>query len=73
MGLEDRNLKLSGDRANTVVNGIKRNVKAGLYTVLQGGGVGETQPLYRNDLPEGRFYNRTVQVLVNTPSGTGNP
>ena len=70
--VEDHSLKLSGDRANTVVNIIRKNMKAGWYTVLQGIGVGETQPLYRSDLPEGRFYDRTVQVQVNTPSGTGN-
>jgi outer membrane protein OmpA-like peptidoglycan-associated protein len=30
-------------------------------------GVGEQELLYNNDLPEGRFYNRTVQVVVETP------
>lgn len=29
--------------------------------------IGETQPLYNNDVPEGRMYNRTVRVLVETP------
>ena len=27
-------------------------------------GVGETRPLYDNNLPEGRFYNRTVEVII---------
>lgn len=30
-------------------------------------GTGEEQPLYSNSLPEGRFYNRTVQVVIRTP------
>lgn len=30
-------------------------------------GKGETAPLYDNDLPEGRFYNRTVEIDVETP------
>ncbi len=30
-------------------------------------GVGETDPLYDNELPEGRFYSRTVNVIVDTP------
>jgi len=73
VGLEDRNKKLSEQRAMTVVNGIKKNVKSNLITQLYGHGVGEEQPLYRNDLPEGRFYNRTVQVVISTPSGTEAP
>jgi outer membrane protein OmpA-like peptidoglycan-associated protein len=70
VGLEDRNAKLSGDRAGTVVNGIRKNVKSGVYAYLNGRGVGENDPLYPNDLPEGRFYNRTVQVRIATPTGT---
>ncbi|MDH7515774.1 MAG: OmpA family protein [Bacteroidota bacterium] len=30
-------------------------------------GKGENDPPYDNDLPEGRFYNRTVEILVETP------
>ncbi len=30
-------------------------------------GVGGAQPLFSNDLPEGRCYNRTVQVVVEMP------
>ncbi len=30
-------------------------------------GRGETLPLYDNNTPEGRFYSRTVEVLVETP------
>ena len=31
-------------------------------------GVGERLPLYDNSTPEGRFYSRTVEVLVETPT-----
>jgi outer membrane protein OmpA-like peptidoglycan-associated protein len=70
VGLDDRNLKLSNDRSNTVVNAIKRQAKGGIIASLSGQGVGETAPLYSNDLPEGRFYNRTVQVVIETPTGS---
>lgn len=70
VGLDDRNMKLSGDRARSVTNGISKNVKQGVYQSLDGKGVGETDPLYANDLPEGRFYNRTVQVVIETPVST---
>ncbi len=33
----------------------------------QAAGRGEEDPPSNNDLPEGRFYNRTVEVLVETP------
>ncbi|MCE7934575.1 MAG: hypothetical protein DYG96_08275 [Chlorobi bacterium CHB2] len=71
VGADDRNLKLSKDRAKTVTDGIGRNVNKALINSLYGDGVGETAPLYNNNLPEGRFYNRTVQVLISTPSGGG--
>ncbi|MBL0176613.1 MAG: OmpA family protein [Ignavibacteria bacterium] len=31
-------------------------------------GMGETAPLYDNALPEGRLYNRTVEIVVETPT-----
>ena len=69
VGLEDRNKRLSERRAGTVDNGIKRNVSSSKIASLNTEGVGETQPLYSNDLPEGRFYNRTVQIVIETPTG----
>jgi len=41
---------------------IKGRVKS-----LTSHGFGKTAPLYDNAVPEGRYYNRTVQVLVETP------
>jgi outer membrane protein OmpA-like peptidoglycan-associated protein len=35
--------------------------------VIRSRGVGEAEPLFDNSLPEGRFYNRTVQVIIETP------
>lgn len=66
VGLYKTNAKLSVNRAKTVHKGIKRASK-GKYADLDMRGVGEDEPLYDNDTPEGRFYNRTVQVLIKTP------
>lgn len=71
VGLEDRNLRLSQQRAGTVERGVKSNVTGGKIASLNTEGVGETQPLFSNDLPEGRFYNRTVQIVIETPTGEG--
>ncbi|MEN6294673.1 MAG: OmpA family protein [Chloroherpetonaceae bacterium] len=66
VGLYDHNKALSDRRATTVRNGINTRTKS-KYGVLIVRGVGEDEPLYNNDLPEGRFYNRTVQVIIRTP------
>ncbi len=66
VGLFDHNLRLSERRANTVYEGINR-ATGRRYAILNKKGVGEDDPLYTNDLPEGRFYNRTVQVIIRTP------
>lgn len=66
VGLYEHNQKLSDRRSTTVENGIHQKTK-GKYAQLYKKGVGEDEPLYTNDLPEGRFYNRTVQVIIRTP------
>jgi len=66
VGLYEHNKKLSDRRATTVRNGINEQTK-GRVGVLLVQGVGEDEPLYTNELPEGRFYNRTVQVVIRTP------
>jgi outer membrane protein OmpA-like peptidoglycan-associated protein len=66
VGLFDHNLKLSDRRAETVRQGIIK-ATGGKFASLNSKGVGEDDPLYTNDLPEGRFYNRTVQVVIRTP------
>jgi outer membrane protein OmpA-like peptidoglycan-associated protein len=67
LGLEDRNQRLSEQRADYVVRKIKAAKGPKGYASLTGRGVGETAPLYTNMLPEGRFYNRTVRVKIVTP------
>jgi outer membrane protein OmpA-like peptidoglycan-associated protein len=66
VGLYDHNQRLSDKRSFTVYNGIMKttNSKVGKITKR---GVGEDEPLYDNILPEGRFYNRTVYVIIKTP------
>lgn len=60
-GAEDYNLKLSEQRARAVAAalGVQRAAVAGN---------GEKLPLYDNDTPEGRFYSRTVEIIVETPN-----
>ena len=57
-GNEDRNRQLAQERANTVGNTI------GLKTTSIKGIPGYKK--YPNDVPEGRFYNRTVEITVET-------
>lgn len=66
VGLYDHNQKLSERRSGAVKTGIDAKTSK-QYGSLDSRGVGEDEPLYTNDLPEGRFYNRTVQVEIRTP------
>ncbi len=66
VGLYDHNKRLSENRSKTVQTGIK-STTGGKYGTLDSRGVGEDEALYTNELPEGRFYNRTVQVIIRTP------
>ncbi len=60
MGEEDINKKISERRAKSVANRLRlRDAEVK--------GLGEDTLLYDNDLPEGRFYCRTVQITVETP------
>lgn len=65
VGLDTRNKKLSEDRARTAENFIKKRTSD--FKELTTRGTGEEEPLYSNELPEGRFFNRTVQVIIETP------
>ncbi len=58
-GNDDYNLKLSERRAvatKSILNNSNANAR----------GAGETVLIYNNDIPEGRFYCRTVEILVKT-------
>ncbi|MEI6090808.1 MAG: OmpA family protein [bacterium] len=59
-GDTEYNEKLSGKRAETTKNALNRN-----DATVQS--IGEDKLLYNNDLPEGRFYCRTVRIIVKTP------
>jgi outer membrane protein OmpA-like peptidoglycan-associated protein len=65
LGTDDYNQKLSQNRADATRKVIASKIKKANSMVSKG--YGKSQPLYPNDLPEGRYYNRTVQVLVETP------
>jgi|GEM_PF-4288972 len=69
MGLSEHNKRLSLRRAESVANAIRQGVGREHYRSLIVRGVGEDAPYYANDLPEGRFYNRMVQVRVITSNG----
>jgi outer membrane protein OmpA-like peptidoglycan-associated protein len=66
IGLDDRSYRPHCARASTVVNAIKKNTKPGIIASLTGNCVGRTETLHPNEIPEGRFHNRCVQVIVTT-------
>jgi len=65
LGEKDYNLALSKSRAENTYNFIKEiKPKAGFDKIK---GIGNSELLYDNLLPEGRFYCRTVLIEVTTP------
>ena len=66
IGSEEHNQRLSERRATGAARVTRANKSLG-WRAITDNGVGETMPLYTNELPEGRFYNRTVQLRVTTP------
>jgi outer membrane protein OmpA-like peptidoglycan-associated protein len=60
MGDEAHNQRLSEDRARSLATALG-------IAPERASGDGEHPLLYDNDLPEGRFYSRTVTVIVETP------
>ncbi len=65
IGKEDYNQKLSERRAKAV-DDILLQHEAGILAPekVQYVGYGETNPIFPNTTPEGRFYNRTVSILI---------
>ncbi|GDX66223.1 hypothetical protein LBMAG36_12900 [Chlorobiota bacterium] len=59
IGTEEYNTRLSQERANAVKAAINRKGSVSI-------GKGEQDLRFDNDLPEGRFYCRTVNVVVRT-------
>lgn len=60
MGNSDYNQRLSKRRAAEIARMLNVNE-------TNASGVGGDMSLYDNDLPEGRFYSRTVRIVVETP------
>lgn len=63
-GEAEFNRKLSLQRALGVAQALGFTVEQQKTNVM---GYGSSLELYNNDLPEGRFYSRTVRVIVETP------
>lgn len=63
----DEKKKLSGSRAAAVADYLNKRVPAERVKKITVRGAGSTEPLYSNDLPEGRSYNRTVQIVIESP------
>lgn len=59
-GDEKHNLDLSQRRANAAAKALNVDLK-------NSKGLGKSVLLFDNDLPEGRFYNRTVNIEIVTP------
>jgi outer membrane protein OmpA-like peptidoglycan-associated protein len=60
IGEEGYNLSLSQKRADNAARALHLRTESVT-------GKGASDPFYDNNLPEGRFYNRTVQIEVETP------
>jgi outer membrane protein OmpA-like peptidoglycan-associated protein len=65
LGEEEHNVELSSARAENVKRILLSQNPA--YEKLESRGIGEAPDLFDNNLPEGRFYCRTVAVEVRTP------
>jgi outer membrane protein OmpA-like peptidoglycan-associated protein len=63
-GEAEFNRKLSLQRALGVAQALGFTAEQHKTNVM---GYGSSLELYNNDLPEGRFYSRTVRVIVETP------
>lgn len=60
VGEEQHNMQLSLNRALSTATTL--NIDPRFVS-----GVGETEPLFDNNLPEGRFYNRAVYITIENP------
>ena len=65
LGEKDYNLKLSKARAENTYSYIMNLKPKAEFEEIKG--IGDSKLLYDNDLPEGRFYCRTVLIEVSTP------
>ncbi len=65
IGLKDYNKKLAEARCKEVMKALQRSGVA--PSQLSYTAIGSDMLLYDNDLPEGRSYSRTVQIIIRTP------
>jgi outer membrane protein OmpA-like peptidoglycan-associated protein len=63
LGDEEYNMKLSRKRASEVRKELVRQYPR---TPIRSEAVGESELLYSQDSPEGRFYSRTVVIIIET-------
>jgi outer membrane protein OmpA-like peptidoglycan-associated protein len=59
-GSEEYDMKLTEDRANAVAKMLKA-------TDINAKGLGKSKLLFDNNIPEGRLYSRTVNVVLEKP------
>jgi outer membrane protein OmpA-like peptidoglycan-associated protein len=64
IGSEEYNQKLSQERADAVTAALQAHLGEETDVRTESIGHGEVSPQYSNDTPEGRFYNRTVNLLI---------
>lgn len=64
IGSEEYNLKLSQQRADAVRSILLKRLGEAASERITAIGLGETSPVFSNDTPEGRFYNRTVSLRI---------
>ncbi len=65
IGLKDYNKKLAAARCKEVMKALEQHgVQPAQISFTA---VGSDYLLYNNDLPEGRSYSRTVQIIIKTP------
>lgn len=70
-GSESSNLQLSRERATVISTLIPATNMEAINALGEGGP--DTPAPYSNQTPEGRLYNRTVQITVRTPIRDGQP
>jgi outer membrane protein OmpA-like peptidoglycan-associated protein len=64
IGTEEYNLRLSQQRADAVKEILVQRMGGTDSEQVDAIGRGETTPIFSNDIPEGRFYNRTVNLII---------
>ena len=65
IGSDEYNQALSERRAKAVYDVLLKHEEGKINPdIVKFIGFGKTQPIFSNDIPEGRFYNRTVNLMI---------